>query len=164
MSWYILVRWSLGNINENLSFEMRHGDEPLASRGCGATLNGEFWYFGFGQKVSVSTKKIFILRRNYFSHSRSAKLLVVNWPGNRIWLLTSRFQHAIRFSNRHPEFCCVFLLQMSKHAIRKLSFFCLYIFFQFRWRKLPVDGIYKVLTQTHIGPFKLQRKTTSCRM
>ena len=42
---------------------MRQGDDrdetwTLASRGCGATLNGEFWYFGFGRKVSLSSKNI----------------------------------------------------------------------------------------------------------
>ena len=38
------MRWFLGNINENLSFEF--GDGTTAYGGCGATLNGEFWYFG----------------------------------------------------------------------------------------------------------------------
>ena len=41
-----------GNINENLAFE--YGDEATAKFGCGATLNGEFWYFGHGKKVSFS--------------------------------------------------------------------------------------------------------------
>ena len=34
----------VGNINENLAFE--YGDGVTADFGCGATLNGEFWYFG----------------------------------------------------------------------------------------------------------------------
>ena len=38
------MRWFLGNINENLSFEYEDGVK--ANRGCGATLKGEFWYFG----------------------------------------------------------------------------------------------------------------------
>ena len=37
-------------MNENLAFE--YGDGATAAYGCGATLNGEFWYFGYGQKVS----------------------------------------------------------------------------------------------------------------
>ena len=52
---YFKVRWFLGNINENLSFEF--GDETTAYGGCGATLNGEFWYFGgydFYKNVSLS--------------------------------------------------------------------------------------------------------------
>ena len=46
---------SLGNINENLAFEIEDG--TTADRGCGATLNGEFWYFGgwnSHKKVSLS--------------------------------------------------------------------------------------------------------------
>ena len=35
---------SIGNINPNLAFV--YGDKVMASYGCGATLNGEFWYFG----------------------------------------------------------------------------------------------------------------------
>ena len=41
---YIEVSLSIGNINENLAFEYRDG--TTAIYGCGATLNGEFWYFG----------------------------------------------------------------------------------------------------------------------
>ena len=47
---YIKVNLSLGNINENLAFG--YGDGATAYHGCGATLNGEFWYFGDGNKVS----------------------------------------------------------------------------------------------------------------
>ena len=43
---YIWVRWSLGNTNQNLAF--KYGPETTAFRGCGASLNGEFWYFGGG--------------------------------------------------------------------------------------------------------------------
>ena len=44
---------ALGNMNENLAFE--YGDGTRAYAGCGATLNGEFWYFGGqGSKWNVS--------------------------------------------------------------------------------------------------------------
>ena len=33
-----------GNTNEDLTFE--YGDSTAAYCGCGATLRGEFWYFG----------------------------------------------------------------------------------------------------------------------
>jgi len=35
-----------GNVNDDLKFE--YGEGTTASYGCGATLNGEFWYFGGG--------------------------------------------------------------------------------------------------------------------
>ena len=57
---------SLGNINENLAFEI--GDGTTAERGCGATLNGEFWYFGgvnSYKKVSLSLTNLRIY--NLFS-------------------------------------------------------------------------------------------------
>ena len=52
VSWffYVWIILSLGNINENLSFE--YGDDARADSGCGATLNGEFWYFGNDKQVS----------------------------------------------------------------------------------------------------------------
>jgi len=34
----------LGNMNEHLNFEL--GDGVDIARGCGATLMGQFWYFG----------------------------------------------------------------------------------------------------------------------
>ena len=54
--WYINVRWFSGNTNENPSF--KYEDGTTAFRGCGATLNGEFWYFGGEDKyknVSLSS-------------------------------------------------------------------------------------------------------------
>ena len=45
-----MVSTSLGNINENLAFEYKDG--ATAKYGCGATLNGEFWYFGNDKQVS----------------------------------------------------------------------------------------------------------------
>ena len=47
---YLSLSLSSGNINEKLDFEF--GDGATALNGCGATLNGEFWYFGNGNKVS----------------------------------------------------------------------------------------------------------------
>ena len=41
--WDILT-FILGNLNEDLSFGYGNGAE--AAFGCGATLKGEFWYFG----------------------------------------------------------------------------------------------------------------------
>ena len=41
-------------MNENLDFE--YGVGATASAGCGATLNGEFWYFGSGQQVSLPSQ------------------------------------------------------------------------------------------------------------
>ena len=49
---YIFELIFLGNINENLAFEYEDG--TTATEGCGATLNGEFWYFG----GSVSYKNV----------------------------------------------------------------------------------------------------------
>ena len=43
-----------GNINDNLAFEF--GEGATVMNGCGATLNGEFWYFGNGKKVSFECK------------------------------------------------------------------------------------------------------------
>ena len=34
----------LGNVNENLNFEL--DSDVGITRGCGATLMGQFWYFG----------------------------------------------------------------------------------------------------------------------
>ena len=39
----------IGNVNDDLNFE--YGRGASAKYGCGATLFGEFWYFGFGTKV-----------------------------------------------------------------------------------------------------------------
>ena len=33
-----------GNVNENINFE--YGEDTIAHYGCGATLFGQFWYFG----------------------------------------------------------------------------------------------------------------------
>ena len=44
----------LGNINEDLAFE--YGDGTTAYRGCGATLNNEFWYFGGSNKRQVKSQ------------------------------------------------------------------------------------------------------------
>ena len=43
------VIFILGNVNEDLNFE--YGEGATALGGCGATLFGEFWYFGNGKKV-----------------------------------------------------------------------------------------------------------------
>ena len=43
------VIFILGNVNEDLNFE--YGDGASAYLGCGATLFGEFWYFGSGTSV-----------------------------------------------------------------------------------------------------------------
>ena len=43
-----------GNINDDLAFEF--GEGATVMNGCGATLNGEFWYFGNGKKVSFECK------------------------------------------------------------------------------------------------------------
>ena len=43
-----------GNINDDLGFEF--GEGATVMNGCGATLNGEFWYFGNGKKVSFESK------------------------------------------------------------------------------------------------------------
>ena len=51
---YISVSLSSGNINENLAFE--YGVGATAKYGCGATLNGEFWYFGNDKQVSFAMK------------------------------------------------------------------------------------------------------------
>ena len=48
----------LGNINENLAFKYEDGTTAYA--GCGATLNGEFWYFGGdGNDKNVSLSLIY---------------------------------------------------------------------------------------------------------
>ena len=39
-----------GNINDDLAFEF--GEGATVMNGCGATLYGEFWYFGNGKKVN----------------------------------------------------------------------------------------------------------------
>ena len=41
----------LGKINEDLTFE--YGNGARAVYGCGATLKGEFWYFGGNNKRQV---------------------------------------------------------------------------------------------------------------
>ena len=43
------VIFILGNVNEDLKFE--YGEGATALYGCGATLFGEFWYFGSGNMV-----------------------------------------------------------------------------------------------------------------
>ena len=40
-----------GNVNDDLDFQYEEG--ATAALGCGATLMGEFWYFGDGKKVST---------------------------------------------------------------------------------------------------------------
>ena len=42
-----------GNVNDDLDFE--YGEGAVAYAGCGATLMGEFWYFGSGKAVSILT-------------------------------------------------------------------------------------------------------------
>ena len=55
-----------GNINENLSFQYAYGSKPM--NGCGATLNGEFWYFGYRKEVSfLSIDLITIVHEIFFS-------------------------------------------------------------------------------------------------
>ena len=39
----------LGYVNEDINFE--YGEGASALYGCGATLFGEFWYFGFDTMV-----------------------------------------------------------------------------------------------------------------
>ena len=39
-----MYRECKGNMNDNLDF--RYGEGTSVSYGCGATLFGEFWYFG----------------------------------------------------------------------------------------------------------------------
>ena len=59
---YIQTNLSLGNINENLSFEYGYG--ATAKYGCGATLNGEYWYFGNDKQASCyhfEVKIIFVV-------------------------------------------------------------------------------------------------------
>ena len=70
---YIWVTLSLGNINENLDFKLTY--HAPAYRGCGATLNGEFWYFGNEKKVSFALEKILnpVLRVNYLYFLSLAK-------------------------------------------------------------------------------------------
>ena len=43
---FILLRnsFSIGNINEDLTFE--YGDGTEVHHGCGVTFQNEFWYFG----------------------------------------------------------------------------------------------------------------------
>ena len=83
---YIFELIFLGNINENFAFEYEDG--TTAMEGCGATLNGEFWYFGgWDSDKNVSTPILEFI--NYSIHAllsfrRSAKWLAVNLPGNRI--------------------------------------------------------------------------------
>ena len=42
-----------GKVNDDLDFE--YGEGATAKYGCGATLMGEFWYFGSGKAVSILT-------------------------------------------------------------------------------------------------------------
>ena len=63
-------------MNDDLDFQ--YGEETSAYQGCGATLFGEFWYFG-GQsplKRQVSLSEKLGLQLMFF---RPAKLLDVNW-------------------------------------------------------------------------------------
>ena len=49
----------LGNVNNELDFT--YGDGVTAAAGCGATLKGEFWYFG-----------------GYGSNNRQVSLTIIN--------------------------------------------------------------------------------------
>ena len=65
----IKARRFLGNINENLSFE--YGNGTTAVDGCGATLNGEFWYFGGSRNnknvsLSLTDVRIYNLFLTFF--------------------------------------------------------------------------------------------------
>ena len=40
----LVVNIYLGNVIDNINFE--YGEGTTVYSGCGATLNGEFWYFG----------------------------------------------------------------------------------------------------------------------
>ena len=45
-----------GDVNDDLNFEF--GDGAVAHNGCGATLFGEFWYFGGGTgSTSANSQK-----------------------------------------------------------------------------------------------------------
>ena len=45
-----------GDVNNDLNFEF--GDGTVAHNGCGATLFGEFWYFGGGTgSTSANSQK-----------------------------------------------------------------------------------------------------------
>ena len=57
--WVIYKRYSWdisGDVNDDLNFEF--GDGTVAHNGCGATLFGEFWYFGGGTgSTSANSQK-----------------------------------------------------------------------------------------------------------
>ena len=44
LSYYQLILKYLGNLRDDIGFE--YGEGALASYGCGATIRGQFWYFG----------------------------------------------------------------------------------------------------------------------
>ena len=45
-----------GDVNDNMNFEF--GDGAVAHNGCGATLFGDFWYFGGGTgSTSANSQK-----------------------------------------------------------------------------------------------------------
>ena len=55
-----------GDVNDDLNFEF--GDGAVAHNGCGATLFGEFWYFGGGTgSTSANSQKRKV--KKAFGHS-----------------------------------------------------------------------------------------------
>ena len=95
-----------------------YGEDADASRGCGATLMGEMWYFG-GAGSQGRQVRIVLIVRLFIILFRLVKSKVANWSDTKICHLISWKVHATRSSNQLHEFFSVLIIMISMFVIRK---------------------------------------------
>ena len=149
----ILIKFTLnqGNVNYDLNFE--YEDSALAYCGCGATLKGEFWYFGSAQRV------------RYFQIRISAGFHIIQLSKIVGCKLTR--QGSLPFTANYPS-CNTFLHPTPKvlicfgnypqicHTFVFFSRYCqTYSLIKLRWRKLWVFILCTIRSWIHIWSCKL---------
>ena len=145
------INW--GNVNDDLNFE--YEDSTLAYCGCGATLKGEFWYFGSAQRARY-------FHSNFFRHLCFHILQLSKIVGCKLTR-----QGSLPFTANYPS-CNTFLHPTPKVLICFGNYpqIChTYVFFsrycqtnsliKFRWRKLWVFILCTIRSWFHIWSCKL---------